>query len=892
MKSTPPLFCFLLAGFIVLTCILHAPASAATGQHGVPWGYEGESGPENWGNLSGDYSVCATGLRQSPVNIAATVKADLAPVEIDYKGDTLKVIDNGHTIQVNHNGNSYIRVNGKSYRLLQYHFHSPSENIRNGEPYAMEMHLVHANEQGELAVIAVFMREGVGNPVIQSIWDNISPRKNQEITVDRLRISPADLLPKNGSYYQFSGSLTTPPCSEEVQWYVFKNPIEVSYAQIRKFVSLVGTNARPAQPLNGRIVSEVEHPHITFAAIAPVVTAKNTAKIQKDPAGTVNVGHKINDGYNPAASVIQERETIRSKRTDSLRTDRNQRDNSIAKEEQASRSTLFLYITIAVTLLVVVLFGLLFRSKSGMSFLNRMKINTRLMLLTGMLLALMATASGIGIRSMNKIGNEIKLLAEQDIPLMTLVANIATHQLEIALQLERALRHGTMGDREAMLDNKRAIDTFGSQVTELLDEAIKLVESGAHHAGDVAAKAGFTNVVERLKIIERNHESVEEHAFETIGLLEKGRIDQANELAEKTDREADKVDHEIEMLLEEISLFTEQSGLRAEQDEQAAVRLMLVVSAISIFVGIFFGLFIVRGIINALISVRSISNNVSGASHAMSSTAEEISEGSSEQAAAVEQSSASIEEMSATIHQNSDNALQTEKIAVKTAEEAMKSGRAVKKTVLAMKEIADKVSIIEEIARQTDLLALNAAIEAARAGEHGRGFAVVAAEVRKLAERSQRAAGEISVLSTSSVDIAENAGLMLSQIVPDIQKTSELVQEITAACSEQSQGTELINLGISQLETVISQNASASEEMAATAEELASQAEELQSLIASLVTMNISDDVRTDDRASLTRTETRGRLPLGSHHSSEGVSLNMTSHKSGDEKIDDDFVRM
>ncbi|MHB1400754.1 MAG: methyl-accepting chemotaxis protein, partial [Trichloromonadaceae bacterium] len=206
--------------------------------------------------------------------------------------------------------------------------------------------------------------------------------------------------------------------------------------------------------------------------------------------------------------------------------------------------------------------------------------------------------------------------------------------------------------------------------------------------------------------------------------------------------------------------------------------------------------------------------------------------GATEQAASAEEASSSMEQMAANIRQNADNALQTEKIAVKSAADAQAGGQAVAQTVSAMKEIAGKISIIEEIARQTNLLALNAAIEAARAGEHGKGFAVVASEVRKLAERSQLAAAEISQLSGSSVEVAEKAGAMLVRMVPDIQRTAELVQEIAAASKEQDTGAEQVNKAIQQLDQVIQQNASASEEMASTAEELSGQAEQLQHTIA------------------------------------------------------------
>jgi methyl-accepting chemotaxis protein len=234
---------------------------------------------------------------------------------------------------------------------------------------------------------------------------------------------------------------------------------------------------------------------------------------------------------------------------------------------------------------------------------------------------------------------------------------------------------------------------------------------------------------------------------------------------------------------------------------------------------------------DVLIDVKATADNVASGSQQISSSAAQLSEGTTQQAASAEEASSSVEQMNATIKQNADNAHQTEKIALKSALDAQESGKAVTEAVGAMKEIAGKISIIEEIARQTNLLALNAAIEAARAGEHGRGFAVVAAEVRKLAERSQVAAGEISRLSSSSVEVAEKAGAMLAKLVPDIQKTSELVQEISAASKEQTTGADQINSSIQQLNQVIQQNAGAGEEMSSTAEELSSQAEQLQSTI-------------------------------------------------------------
>jgi methyl-accepting chemotaxis protein len=237
------------------------------------------------------------------------------------------------------------------------------------------------------------------------------------------------------------------------------------------------------------------------------------------------------------------------------------------------------------------------------------------------------------------------------------------------------------------------------------------------------------------------------------------------------------------------------------------------------------------GLTRTVGDIRSIAGEVAAASQAISTASVQVSNGASAQAASAEEASSSMEEMGSNIKQNADNAQQTDKIATKSAIDARESGKSVVEAVAAMKEIASKISIIEEIARQTNLLALNAAIEAARAGEHGKGFAVVAAEVRKLAERSQRAAGEINQLSETTVKASEQAGEMLGKLVPDIQKTAELVQEITAASKEQDAGAEQINKALQQLEKVIQANASAAEEMASTTEELTGQSDQLVSAL-------------------------------------------------------------
>ena len=305
----------------------------------------------------------------------------------------------------------------------------------------------------------------------------------------------------------------------------------------------------------------------------------------------------------------------------------------------------------------------------------------------------------------------------------------------------------------------------------------------------------------------------------------------------------------------------------------------------------------VAGLTRTVTDIRSIAGEVSSASQSISAASVQVSNGATAQAASAEEASSSMEEMVSNIKQNADNAQQTDKIATKSSKDAQDSGKCVLEAVSAMKEIASKISIIEEIARQTTLLALNAAIEAARAGEHGKGFAVVAAEVRKLAERSQKAAGEINHLSGTTVKVSEKAGEMLDKLVPDIQKTAELVQEITAASKEQDTGSEQINKALQQLEKVIQQNASAAEEMASTTEELTGQSDQLISALGFFKTGDTGQPppVRSSGArlgGSLNNLQTavgHGVAPSGAKRAGKaGVALKM--RETGD-RVDKEFER-
>jgi methyl-accepting chemotaxis protein len=256
--------------------------------------------------------------------------------------------------------------------------------------------------------------------------------------------------------------------------------------------------------------------------------------------------------------------------------------------------------------------------------------------------------------------------------------------------------------------------------------------------------------------------------------------------------------------------------------------------------------------------VRSVTDAVSSASTQVSSSADLLSRGTSEQAASVQETTSSLQEMHASITQNAENSRQMETMALKGAKEMEESGKAVAESVDAMKTIAEKISIVEDIAYQTNLLALNAAIEAARAGEHGKGFAVVATEVRKLAERSQTAAQEISNVASSSVKVAEKAGHMLGELVPAIKKTAELVQEVATASREQSAGVSQVNRAMNQVDQVTQRNAAAAEELSSTANEMAGQAEHLQELM-SLIQVKASEQNRAADYARNPKSEARLR---------------------------------
>jgi methyl-accepting chemotaxis protein len=451
--------------------------------------------------------------------------------------------------------------------------------------------------------------------------------------------------------------------------------------------------------------------------------------------------------------------------------------------------------------------------------ISDMKVGTRLALSFGIVTLLFAVAALISLILLKSVLNDSKRVDSESLPYALLAEDLAKDGIEVQQWL---INVSASHNQDRYKDAEKAAKKFKDGLLRFK----KMVQ----RENDETALKGIENL-----------SSAFDTFYETGRLMANAYITQGvkagNKLMEKFDGDAAALTENVEKLKQDQVSEARKMTKDVVTSVDEVKLVLLVLSAIAVLAGIVLGFAVTRSIARALMIVNSAAENVATASQELSSASEEMSQGATEQAAAAEEASSSMEEMAANIKQSADNAMETEKIAANSAQDARDGGKSVEQTVAAMKEIAEKINIIEEIARQTDLLALNAAIEAARAGDHGKGFAVVASEVRKLAERSQTAAAEISKLSVASVEIAETAGHMLGKMVPDIQKTAELVQEISSASNEQNAGSEQINQALQQLDQVVQQNASASEEMASTAEELSAQSEELKATIARLITV-------------------------------------------------------
>ena len=236
---------------------LRAEKAAAPGAAQPPlhWSYEGEGGPESWGRLRPEFAKCGNGTRQSPIDIRGGIGLDLEPIRFDYRATGFNVVDNGHTVQVNVGAENFIETMGRRYELVQLHFHRPSEERINGRRFDMSVHLVHKDDEGRLAVVAVPLERGTPHPQVQTVWNNLPLEKGEELPA-RVTLDPNAMLPKERGYYTYMGSLTTPPCSEGVLWMVMQQPVTVSMEQIAIFARLYPMNARPVQSAAGRLIKQ------------------------------------------------------------------------------------------------------------------------------------------------------------------------------------------------------------------------------------------------------------------------------------------------------------------------------------------------------------------------------------------------------------------------------------------------------------------------------------------------------------------------------------------------------------------------------------------------------------------------------------------------------------
>ena len=229
--------------------------STKSGGHGAHWSYKGVTGPEKWGDMKSEYAACKSGLNQTPINLETSVVAQMPALQFGYEPEELKLVNNGHTVQVEIDPGNFMRVNGQRWQLAQYHFHAPSEHTVKGKAYDMELHLVHKNPRSELAVVGVFIRKGAHNPALDKVFKNLPTEVNKPLEKREVKINPEQLLPREKGYFHYVGSLTTPPCSEGVRWFVLRQPIEASAEQIQKFSALFeGHTARPVLPINTRFV--------------------------------------------------------------------------------------------------------------------------------------------------------------------------------------------------------------------------------------------------------------------------------------------------------------------------------------------------------------------------------------------------------------------------------------------------------------------------------------------------------------------------------------------------------------------------------------------------------------------------------------------------------------
>lgn len=858
---------------------------AAEAGHGAPhWGYSGAAGPNHWGDLAPEFVECRMGQSQSPLDLGDTLAqtAALGAIAFSWRDNPLQILNNGHTIQVNLKDAGGVTVQGKEYALAQFHFHSPSENSFDGKQYPLEVHFVHKSAEGKLAVIGVLFRDGSANPALETLWNHLPTTAGQENAVPGVQVNPAALLPANGSYYQFKGSLTTPPCTEGVEWYVLKETLQASADQVKRFVALVGKNARPVQPVNARTVVKVEAGSIIIATAA-TAAAGNTG--HGDAGGEATGGTRGDTSGEHSATATTKPAASSSSTYSGAGHETGQKTSSAstAKHGVESKDTGFNFNTgwaLALLAIAVLIGGFLMTGGYGMSFQN-MKISARIGLAFGLILIFMSLIIGVAARTSKQTQLLIDDIVQDNVYKMTLNQGMA----EAVHIVSRVVRTMLLEDDITIINQQFEKVVEARQKYD--DNFAKLKQTQASAAGQANREKIEADQVEAREynnqLVELAKANTEAADMEGVSLL-LTKVGPANQ------KWQDALDENIALQVTNTQAVYEETTRIGKE----SLNLMFILGFSAIVISILVVWLLVRNIIGQLgaepAEVATIANTIAngdltqqldrdgrkmvgiyGSMFAMqeklketilgvvtgaaevSSGSDQVSKGNSdlsqrtqEQASSLEEVASSMEQMTGTVTQNAENAQTANQLALASRDQAEKGSAVVVRAVAAMaeinvssKKIADIIGVIDEIAFQTNLLALNAAVEAARAGEQGRGFAVVATEVRNLAGRSATAAKEIKGLIKDSVAKVEDgsklvneSGETLNAIVTSVKKVTDVVAEIAAASQEQSSGIAQVNKAVLQMDEMTQQNASLVEEAAAASESVGAQAQQLTALVA------------------------------------------------------------
>ncbi len=788
--------------FVTTTISLH-------GETGAHWGYTGNAGPDHWGELSEKFETCSSGMAQAPVNISGAKSEAGDEIVFHYNPSSFTVVNNGHSIQVNPEEESSITIGQRTYKLLQFHFHAPSENTVNGSPYAMEAHFVHKADNGEFAVVGVLFTEGSPSKELGKVW-NFAPAKEGE-KMGSGDIHPGELLPPGGSYYHFKGSLTTPPCSEGLQWYVLKDTITVSKKQRDQFLDWIGENARPVQPLHGREISLVNQGAIH------IVEAEHEAE-------TMDVDNREKRSFA----------------------------HTTKEESEDEGFSWFYFVILPVGLILIITGGfVMLRKMSGtgsISFKN-MKISARLIILLVVLMVPLVIVGFLGISGINSSNASIKSIYEERLIPTGELAGIQTNMLMAMIEMHLATKHDPRLE-ESTLHANHAVTKHTNAMREELKKTNEFWEEYINSDLSSEEQAKARDVDKELRTFEKEGLEV------AIKLIEKHQFKELNtHVALVMPALFKNAEDNIELILEH-----QLEEAKAEDDKAVSnyTRIFAITMG-SIFIGAVFsiglGFLIIRGITGPLgIAVRRIKDIAEGegdltqrlaadtsdelgelaewlnrfiekvhdivvdiakttekvfvsarelaeASQSLSAGTEQMSEQSQNIASAAAQMnqnlqviSSSIEEMSISVSEVARQSAEASEVSSRANKTSLQTNDLVSKLGEDAREIGNAIESIVGIANQTNLLALNASIEAAGAGDAGKGFAVVASEVKELARQSAEFSADIrekiANVQNSTIKSVES----IKEITQIIGQLNEISGTIASAVEEQSiTSTEIAN---------------------------------------------------------------------------------------------------